>query len=159
MESTSQSGFTQNTGSPWGVQPDLLIKRCVTGVQSSLHDVACQNATSWSQLLSSEFNCVPPRSPQDMAEEPIPRTLKDADVALCISLDRIVIDFPHFGTYLTCLVENVPYFKATAFDAGKEAIEHIINMIKGWLQNSIGWAIEKIQELWDGVASVVNGIN
>ena len=32
-------------------------------------------------------------------------------------------------------------------------------MIKGWIQNSIGWAIEKIQELWDGVASVVNGIN
>ena len=159
MDNTSQNSFTQDTGSPWGVQTGFLIKRCVTGVQSNLHDVACQDVASWSRLLSSGFECVPPRLPQDMPEEPkIPWTLKDANVALCISLDRIVIDFPDFGTYLTCLVEKVPSFMATLFEAGAAAIEHIINTIKGWIANSIEWAIDKIQELWNGVKSVVDGI-
>lgn len=65
-----------------------------------------------------------------------------------------------FGSqnFLECLVSNVASFMASVFDMAKAAVENIINTISGWIRSAVDSAIRTIQQLWNGVTSLVSNV-
>lgn len=50
-----------------------------------------------------------------------------------------------------CLAKDAPQFLNKMFDMAKSGIKMVIDTVKGWVENTIGWALDKIKEMWDGI--------
>ena len=151
--------------SPW-------LNHCITGVEADFSQMACNAIASLSPLLASACERDTPMSPpppalpgdtsdiEDTDEDTVqaPVRLLSFKIAPCISLDTITVEFPSFDVYLACLAENIAAFIEELFRMAADAVRGMVDSLTAMFSNAVQWAIDKIEELWNGVRSVIDGI-
>ena len=172
MPASEQSAFLASVNSPikqiWDLE-NYIIKRCITGF--AVPDIgSCASDNIGSPSMDSELyeHCgqsdesetKPPSTPSEFgAYMQSSVSINSVRIAPCVSIKQIRVSSAELGSFLGCIVGNVPSFMVSLFDKAKDAVQSIISTIQGWIQSSIDWAVQKIQELWNGITGVVSSVH